>query len=198
MVQYFTHLVENYGYFAVILLVMAEGFGIPVPGETAVVTAAAFAGQGSLSLAGVAMAATLGTVLGGSGGYWLGRKGGRSFLLRWGHLVRLDSRKLAKAERYFTEHAVKTVFFARFIALLRILGSLMAGVSHMSFVQFSAANLAGGLLWSVVFSALGYLFGQNLHRLEHNLGLATLVVSAVVLVAVVVVVRRRREAADRA
>ena len=192
MVQYFTHLVENYGYFAVILLVMAEGFGIPLPGETAVVTAAAFAGRGSLSLAGVAMAATLGTVLGGSGGYWMGRKGGRALVLRWGHIVRLDERKLVKAEKYFSEHGVKTVFFARFIALLRILGSLMAGVSHMPFVRFSAVNLAGGLLWSVVFSALGYLFGRNLHRLEHDLGLATLAISIAVVIAIVVVVRRRR------
>lgn len=193
MVQYFTHLVEHYGYFAVLVLVMAEGFGIPLPGETAVVTAAAFAGRGSLSLLGVAIAATLGTVLGGSGGYWMGRKGGRALLLRWGHIVRLDERKLLKAERYFTEHGVKTVFFARFLALLRILGSLMAGVSHMPFFKFSAVNLAGGLLWSVVFSALGYLFGRNLHRLEHDLGLVTLVVTLVVVIAAVIVVRRRRE-----
>ena len=196
MVQYFTHLVENYGYFAVLVLVMAEGFGIPLPGETAVVTAAAFAGRGSLNIVGVAIAATLGTVIGGSGGYWMGRKGGRALLERWGHLVRLDRHKLTKAERYFSEHGAKTVFFARFIALLRILGSLMAGVSHMSFVRFTAFNLAGGLLWSVVFSALGYLFGRHLHRLEHDLGLATLVITAVVVIGAVIVMRRRRESSS--
>ena len=182
MLEYLTHFVEQYGYFAVALLVTIEGFGVPLPGETAVVVAAAFAARGSLNIVGVVISTTLGTVLGGSGGYWIGRVSGRSLLDRYGHLLRLDAKRMAKTEAYFERHGIKTVFFARFVALLRIFGSLMAGVAHMPFATFSAVNFAGGLLWAVTFSALGFLFGKNLSKLDDYLGEVGLVMSALVVV----------------
>ena len=192
MLHSFTHLVEHYGYLAVIILVTAEGFGIPLPGETAVVTAAAFAARGSLDVIGVALAATLGTVLGGSGGYWIGRSGGLSLLTRHGHLIGIDAAKLARAEGYFVHHGMKTVFFARFVALLRILCGLLAGIAHMPFGAFSLVNFAGGALWAATFTLLGYLFGANLHRLEHRIGLVSLVLGAIVVIAAIIFLVRRR------
>lgn len=182
MLEYLTHFVEHYGYFAVAFLVTIEGFGIPLPGETAVVVAAAFAARGSLNIVGVVISTTIGTVLGGSGGYWIGRAGGRGLLVRHGHLIRLDGERLARTEAYFARHGVKTVFFARFVALLRIFGSIMAGVAHMSFATFSAVNFVGGLLWAATFSAVGFLFGKNLSTLDHYLGQIGLVLSVLVVV----------------
>jgi membrane protein DedA with SNARE-associated domain len=170
MLELLTHFIERYGYFAVALLVTLEGFGLPIPGETAVVTAAAFAARGSLSVVGVVLATTLGAVLGGSGGYWAGRIGGRGLLVRQGHWIRLDADRLARAEKYFDQHGLKTVFVARFVALLRIFGSLMAGVARMPFLTFTVVNFAGGLLWAMTFSAAGFVFGKNLPRLEEYLG----------------------------
>ena len=169
MLEFLTHFIERYGYFAVALLVTLEGFGLPLPGETAVVVAAAFAARGSLSIVGVVIATTIGTVLGGSGGYWVGRRGGRGLLVRHGHWIRLDATRLARTEAYFERHGVKTVFLARFVALLRIFGSLMAGVAHMPFPTFTAVNFAGGLLWAVTFAAVGFAFGKNLSRLDDYL-----------------------------
>ena len=169
MLEFLTHFIERYGYFAVALLVTLEGFGLPLPGETAVVVAAAFAARGSLSIVGVVIATTIGTVLGGSGGYWVGRLGGRGLLVRHGHWIRLDAARLARTEAYFERHGVKTVFLARFVALLRIFGSLMAGVAHMPFPTFTAVNFAGGLLWAVTFAAVGFVFGKNLSRLDDYL-----------------------------
>ena len=182
MLEFLTHIVEQYGYFAVALLVTLEGFGVPLPGETAVVVAAAFAARGSLSIVGVVISTTIGTILGGSGGYWLGRVGGRSLLERYGHLLRLDAQRLARTEAYFERHGVKTVFFARFVALLRIFGSLMAGVAHMPFPTFSVVNAVGGLLWAVTLSAVGYLFGRNLHKLDDYLGEVGIVLSVLVVI----------------
>ena len=195
MLHFFTRMVADYGYLAVVLIVAAEGFGIPLPGETAVVTAAAFAASGTLNVYGVAASATLGTLIGGTGGYWIGRRGGRRLLERHGHLIRLDAERLARTERHFTEHGIKTVFVARFIALLRIFGSLLAGVAHMPFATFSVVNLAGGALWAATFSALGYLFGRNLPRLEHRLGEVAIVISVLAVGALVVYLVRRRRAA---
>ena len=182
MLEFLTHVVEQYGYFAVALLVTVEGFGVPLPGETAVVVAAAFAARGSLNIFGVVISTTIGTILGGSGGYWIGRVGGRGLLDRYGHLLRMDAKRLARTEAYFDRHGVKTVFFARFVALLRIFGSLMAGVAHMPFPTFSAVNAAGGLLWAATFSALGYVFGRNLHKLDDYLGEVGIVLSVIVVV----------------
>jgi membrane protein DedA with SNARE-associated domain len=181
MLEFLTHIVEQYGYFAVALLVTIEGFGVPLPGETAVVVAAAFAARGSLNIVGVVISTTIGTILGGSGGYWIGRVGGRSVLQRYGHLLRMDEKRLAHTEAYFDRHGAKTVFFARFVALLRIFGSLMAGVAHMPFPTFTAVNAFGGLLWAVTFSAVGYLFGKNLSRLDGYLGEVGLALSVLVV-----------------
>ena len=194
MLEYLTHAIETYGYFAVALLVALEGIGIPLPGETAVVAAAAFAARGSLSVVGVAVAATFGTVLGGTSGYWIGRVGGRGLLVRHGHLVRLDAERLARAEKYFARHGVTTVFFARFVALLRIFGSLLAGVAHMPFPTFSIVNFAGGLLWAVTFSTVGMLFGKNLSRLDDYLAEISIALTVVLIVAYLVYRRREQRA----
>ena len=191
MLEFLTHFIERYGYFAVALLVTLEGFGLPLPGETAVVTAAAFAARGSLSVVGVAIVATLGAVLGGSGGYWVGRLGGRGLLVRHGHWIRLDANRLARTERYFSRHGAKTVFFARFVALLRIFGSLMAGVAHMPFPTFTAVNFAGGLLWAGTFSTVGFVFGKNLSKLDGYLAEISIVL--LVLAVGVFLVHRWRE-----
>ena len=193
MLEFLTHFIERYGYIAVALLVTLEGFGLPLPGETAVVTAAAFAARGSLSVVGVFIATTLGAVLGGSGGYWVGRLGGRGLLVRYGHLIRLDADRLARTEAYFQRHGAKTVFVARFIALLRIFGSLMAGVAHMPFPTFSIVNLAGGALWAATFSAVGYFFGKNLSLLDQYLGRISIGVLVLVIAGFLVYRSRRAD-----
>ena len=182
MLEFLTHFIERYGYFAVALLVTLEGFGLPLPGETAVVVAAAFAARGSLSIVGVVIATTVGTVLGGSGGYWVGRLGGRGLLVRHGRWIRLDAARLARTESYFKRHGAKTVFVARFVALLRIFGSLMAGVAHMPFPTFTAVNFAGGLLWAVTFSAAGFVFGKNLSRLDDYLAEISIALSVLAVI----------------
>ena len=194
MLEFLTNAVEQYGYFAVALIVTLEGFGLPLPGETAVVIAAAFAARGSLSGVGVAIAASIGAFLGGTGGYWIGRIGGRPLLVRYEHLIRLDAKRLARAEAYFARHGVKTIFLARFVALLRIFGSLFAGVAHMPFATFTVVNLAGGVLWAATFSALGYTFGKNLPLLEGWLTEISIAFSVVVVIGLLVYWIRNRRA----
>lgn len=160
-------------------------------------TAAAFAAQGHLGIVGVVAASWVGTLLGGTGGYWIGRVGGAPLLNRYGHWVALNPARVAWAHDYFERHGAKTVLIARFVAVLRMIAGLLAGITRMSFGVFSLANAVGGALWSIAFGALGYLFGRNLPMLESYLRRFSIAAFALAVIAAVGmwVWRRRRPAA---
>jgi membrane protein DedA with SNARE-associated domain len=191
------HLIKEYGYLIVALLVAAENVGLPLPGESALITAAAFAAQGHLWLPGVIISSTAGTIVGGSGGYWIGRAGGIRLVHRLGKFVGIHEAEIQKGHEYFARHGAKTVFVARFIAILRIVVGLLAGVSEMAFGRFSIYNALGGACWSTAIGVLGYEFGANLPRLHRVLGTGGLIGAGVVMAAILIVVwfkRHRRPA----
>src|SRR6478672_10450984 len=95
------HLLETYGYFGVLLLVGLESLGLPLPGETALLTASAYAAAGHLSIAGVIASAAAGAVLGDAGAYWIGRSGGLALVRRYGRLLRIDDAQLERVRRFF-------------------------------------------------------------------------------------------------
>lgn len=194
-----SHLIITYGYAMVAVLVFAEGVGLPLPGETALVTAAAFAAQHEkLSIVGVVIAAFVGAAGGGLGGYWIGRRGGLPVLERHGRHFGVTKARLARARKFFTEHGPKAVFAARFIAILRMFAGLLAGVTRMRFWLFFLWNALGAIAWSLLFGALGYAFGNNLPWLEKEIGRTSLIVLAVVvIVALFFWHRHRRRATAR-
>lgn len=185
-------LVATYGYGVVAGMVAIEGLGVPVPGELALLTAAAFAAQGDLTLGGVVVAATCGAIVGGSGGYWVGRSGGLALIRRWGHWVGFTERRLLWAREFFAAHGTKTVVIARFITVLRVVVGVLAGVTHMRFAVFLVANALGGALWAIAFGGLGYVFGRNLDRLEHLIRHGTVGVLAAIVLGIGALVAWRR------
>jgi membrane protein DedA with SNARE-associated domain len=186
------HLINEYGYIIVAVLVAAENLGLPLPGESALITAAAFAAHGHLRLPGVIIASTAGTIVGGSGGYWIGRAGGLRLVHRIGKFIHVGDADIQKGHEFFEKHGAKTVFLARFVAILRIVVGLLAGVSEMSFLRFTLYNALGGACWSVAIALLAYTFGANLPRLHRLLGTGGLIAAAVVLLAILVAFRLRR------
>lgn len=181
------HLLETYGYLAVLLLVGLESLGIPLPGETALLTAAAYAAAGHLSIVGVIAAAAIGAVLGDAGAYWIGRSGGLALVRRYGRLFHVDEAKLERARKFFRRHGGKTVFFGRFVSLLRMLAALLAGVTRMPYGRFTLYNVTGGICWALLFGSLGYAFGRQLPQIEHAIGQAgaLVVLLAALLVALI-------------
>jgi len=139
-----TSLVHSYGYFALFLLVALESVGIPLPGETALITAALYAGStGNLNIAAVAVIAAAAAVLGDNVGYWLGEVGGQRFVARHGHRVGLDAAKLKVGRYLFERHGVPVVLFGRFVSLLRTFAAFFAGVNRMPWPAFLAAKRCG-------------------------------------------------------
>src|SRR5438445_6921803 len=163
---------------------LLESLGIPLPGETALVTAAAFAASGRLSIYRVLIIAAAAAILGDNGGYWIGRKGGLRLIRRYGRILHIDEVELGRARNFFDRHGGKTVFIGRFIALLRTWAAVLAGAARMSYGTFMLYNALGAVCWAVVVGALGYVFGRNLPQLEHYIGQASL--AGALLVALVV------------
>jgi len=168
------HLLTTYGYLFLFLIIGIESFGVPLPGETALVTAAAYAASGRLHIIGVIAAAAAGAIVGDNAGYWLGREGGVALIHRFGKRVGLDDAKLARAHAFFERYGARTVFIGRFVALLRSWAAVLAGVACMPYRTFTLYNALGGVAWSALFGTLGYVFGRNLPRLERYIGQASL------------------------
>ena len=174
------HIVTEYGYAAVFIIVMLESSGIPMPGETVLVSAAAFAGhRHELDLGYIIAAAAGGAVLGDNIGFWVGREFGTTLLARWGDRIGLDERKRKLGQYLFSRHGGKIVFFGRFVALLRAYAALLAGVNRLPPGRFFIFNAAGGIVWATLFGTGGYLLGETLRRIAGPFGWAALIVAAV-------------------
>jgi membrane protein DedA with SNARE-associated domain len=157
-----THLLLQYGLVLLFLAVAVESAGVPIPGETALITAAFFARpeHHHWSLYSVIAVAAAGAIVGDNVGYALGRFGGRALINRLGFVKRHADKVLPPSERFFKKHGAKTVFFGRFIALLRVTSAWLAGLSRMEWWRFFLWNASGGIVWAVGISLLAYWAGK--------------------------------------
>ena len=173
-------LIGSYGYWAVFFLVGIESLGIPLPGETALVTAGALAALGHLSLFQVIAVAAAGAIIGDAGGYWIGRRGGLSLIRKYGHIAHLNEEKLDRVRKFFDAHGAKTVFLGRFVAVFRTWTAVIAGTAGMPYGTFTFYNVLGGITWAALVGSAGYFFGKSMPLLERYVGRASL--AAVLLV----------------
>ena len=182
-VDHLHHFIAAYGYYAVFGLVAMESAGIPMPGETALVTAAVFAGQGSLNIALVILCAAAAAILGDNLGYWAGREFGFPLIYRYGGHFRIDEGRLKVAQYLFLRHGGKIVFFGRFVAILRAFAAFLAGVNHLPWPRFLAFNAFGGLVWATLFGLGGYFLGLAFEHYARPVGVAALICAVVGAVA---------------
>ena len=127
----------------------------------------------------------LGAVLGDQIGYWVGREGGRPFVLRWGRYVLITPERLARAEAFFERHGGKAVFLARFFSGSRVFGALVAGISRMRWRTFLFYNALGGAVWATAAVSVGYLLGSSLGLVERWTGRATALLGGLIVVALI-------------
>ena len=186
-----THLLNTYGYWAVLLFVGVESTGIPFPGETMLLIAAIYAGTTPhLAIPLVIAAAATGAILGDNLGFWVGREGGYRLLRRYGRYVRLEERRLKLGHYLSRQHGGKVVFFGRFVAVLRAWAAFLAGTNRMPWGRFLIFNAAGGIVWAAVYGVGGYLLGDNAHRLTGIVGVVAVALAAVAIIGFVIYVRR--------
>lgn len=159
------HLLELIGLPLVFFGVGIESMGIPIPGETVLVIAAVAAGHGTLVPWQVALCAWAGAVIGDNIGYALGHHYGERFWTLPGIRHFYHPARVARAESFFKRRSGwLIVFFARFVAILRIFAGPIAGITHMRWRAFLLANALGGACWVAVVMVVGLMVGSNLNR----------------------------------
>lgn len=179
--QRFPDLVAQYGYIAIFCVILLESAGIPLPGETILIAGAVLAGSGKgLDIGIVVVTAAAAAILGDNIGYWVGRRWGLSLLLRHGHRVGLDERKLKLGQYLFMIHGGKIVFIGRFVALLRVFAALLAGSNNYDARKFLLWNALGGITWASVIGGAGYLFGTQVEHILGPVGLSALAIVFIV------------------
>src|SRR5256885_5827674 len=188
-------LLQTYTYPVLVGLVLLESLGIPLPGEIALVTAAAYASLGHISIYVVIILAALGAIVGGALGYLIGLRGGLPLVLHYGAYIGVRSRHVDRAHAFFEKHGAKTILFGRFIAILRTWAAIVAGGAGMSFPKFVLYNSIGSVVWAIVFGWLGYYFGRDLPLLESYISRVSLVLLVALAVGIIALVfwKRRKK-----
>ena len=187
------HLVVTAGYPLLFVIVMSESSGVPVPGETALISGAVLASQGKLQIELVIALAVAGAIVGDNIGYLIGRKGGRWLLERPGAFSRQRAEVLNVGEPFFERHGPKAVFFGRFVLGLRVWASWLAGATRMHWRSFVIWNALVGLSWACAIGLIAYYLGHSASNAIEAFGLYGLAAVLFAIVTGVIAHRRHRK-----
>jgi membrane protein DedA with SNARE-associated domain len=163
--------VQSYGYFALILLSIAESACAPIPSEVTFGFAGAFCtvavgGAGHFQLWLVILIGTLGSLVGSVIAYEVGRTAGRTIVDRWGKWILLTHKDLDASERWFAKYGAISVLVGRILPVIRSVISVPAGIAEMKRGPFMILTLIGSAVWVTLLSSLGYAAGSNWHRVS--------------------------------
>ena len=187
-------LIQAYGLWVLFAVIMLECMGIPMPGETALVTAALYAGTThQISIVSVVLVAATAAMIGDNIGYVIGRSIGVRLIARYGKYIRLTELRLKVGQYLFLRHGGKIVFFGRFVAILRTYSALLAGANRMIWHHFLIMNALGGICWAALFGVGAYLFGEKIELMAGAITLLFLVAAIGLAIAGVVFFRHHEK-----
>ncbi|MEU4164381.1 DedA family protein [Actinoplanes sp. NPDC026670] len=196
-------ILDRWGYLAIGGIIVVESFGVPAPGQTIMAAASVYAGYGRMNIWVVALVCFVTAVIGDNIGYWIGLRGGRKIVNRWGKYILVTPARLAKAEQFFAKRGNRVIVIARFIDGLRQLNGVIAGITRMPWKTFLLYNAIGAALWVGFWCTLAYQLGANLGpimgKIHHYqwpvIGVLVLAVATYVILHVRHIRRRRARVA---
>jgi membrane protein DedA with SNARE-associated domain len=197
-----TQFLAAWGYAAIVVAVIADSLGVPIPGEAMLLLASVYAGEThQLTLPLVIAAAAAGAVLGDNFTYTLGRRGGYPVLLQHGRILHIGDRRLMIGQYLFRRYGGAVVLLGRFIPVLHIWTAVLAGVNRMPWPRFVLANAVGAAAWASCLGLAGYVLGRASLRYSEFIGIAAIPLAVLIGVSALFLFRanerRLYEAAER-
>ena len=187
LLQHLHAFFAEFGYWAVLLALLGENAGLPVPGETVLLYASFLAySEHRLQLAWIIVAGICACTLGDNVGYFIGHRGGRPLLERHQRWFRVNPQAFARGERLFEQHGAAAIFWARFIFGMRIIAGPLAGVLSMPWRKFLLFNFLGAVVWVSAVATIGYVFGREFESVLSTFEHVNLIVFGLLLIALAV------------
>lgn len=190
MESWITSVMEQFGYFGIALLILLENVFPPIPSEVILTFGGFMTTKSDLTVLGVVVASTIGSVGGAVILYWIGRilnvERIERIIEKWGKYLRLTKEDVRKADAWFDKYGTWTVFFCRFIPLIRSLISVPAGMSGMNQWLFLVLTTIGTLIWNLVLVLVGAKVGDNWHQIVNYMDVYSHFMYAVIAIGIIV------------
>ena len=165
MENWITEVMNTYGYIGILLLIALENIFPPIPSEVILTFGGFMTTTSNMSIIGVIIVSTIGSVVGAIVLYGIGLlidvNRLEKIVDKWGHILRLTSKDIDKANAWFHKFGVWAVFLGRLVPLVRSLISIPAGMAHMNFWVFLLFTTLGSLIWNSILVSVGAAVGTS-------------------------------------
>lgn len=166
MQEFIINIMNSYGYIGVFLLILIENIFLPIPSELILLFGGFMTTYTKLNIIGMIISSTLGSLIGALLLYKIGTIFSKEKLKilisgKLGRVLKLKNSDIDNANKWFTNEGKKTVFFGRFIPLIRSIISIPAGINKMNISKFITYTLLGSVIWNLVLIILGHIVGRN-------------------------------------
>jgi membrane protein DedA with SNARE-associated domain len=180
--NFIIHTISSLGYPGVALLMAVQTMAIPIPSEIIVPFAGYLVFTGRFSLLGIAIIGAVGSCIGASVAYYIGYKGGRPLVSKYGKYILISEHDLKMVEEFFGRFGSVSAFFGQLLPIARSFIAFPAGVSKMPFWKFLIYTFIGSFIWSLVLAFFGMKLGENWETLREKLhGFDTAVIVFILL-----------------
>lgn len=191
LLNFFTVIIAQLGYFGVFLLMVAESMVLPVPSEAIMPFAGFLWHQGSFNFWLIALASTSGSIAGSLISYYIGFYSGRPLIKKFGKYFFLNEHHLEITERFFTRYGEKAIFFSRFVPIVRHLISLPAGVGKMKLIKFCLYTISGAFLWNGFLACVGYYLAENWNIIRKYTEILDIFIIIIIIATAIYLIYRR-------
>ena len=190
MQSWITDFMEQFGYFGIFLMIALENVFPPIPSEVILPFGGFMTTYTNLTVPGVIIASTAGSVVGAVILYGIGLlldvERLEKIVDRWGHILRVTKEDIRKADAWFDKYGYWTVLFCRMIPLIRSLISIPAGMSNMKFSVFLIFTFIGTLIWNIILVSVGAALGENWENILSFMDIYSNIAYAIIGIGIIV------------
>lgn len=187
------YLIESLGYFGIFLGMTIESACIPLPSEVIMTFAGFVVNEGKLTLTNIILVGILGNLVGSLITYYIGLKGARPLLEKYGKYILITKEKLDNADKWFNKHGDVAVFFGRILPGIRTFISLPAGINKMDIKKFIIYTLIGSGIWTSILAIIGIELGKDWSIISQYFRIFDIIIGIAILLIIIYYVIKHRK-----